>query len=362
MEEDINKSERKKLTNLIEEIQKKNEELEGQRDKIEIQHQKSRQRTIELFGKMIDLKKAKKIISIQNEELEKKNEEINRKRKALEHTNSKFRQRTIELFGKMVDLRKAYNIINNQKKEIEKQRKQLDELNTSKDKFFSIIAHDLKNPIAGFLGLTEVLAQDLKSFTDDEKQEFINLIYRSSKQLHSLLENLLQWSRAQTGRLSFKPRVINISRVVQDNVALVKASAELKNIEIDINVDLELMAWADADMVNTIIRNILTNAIKFTHKNGTVSIIVVKKDEKCLHVSIEDNGIGISDVEKEKLFKIGFSNSKLGTDNEEGTGLGLILCKEFAKRNNGDLFVESTPDVGSTFTFTLPVATENANE
>ncbi|PLX23841.1 MAG: hypothetical protein C0599_03585 [Salinivirgaceae bacterium] len=353
MEEEFKNSERKRLTDLIKEIQHKNEELEGQRDKVELQHQKSRQRTIELFGKMIDLKKAKKIISIQNEELEKKNEEINNKRTALERTNNKFRQRTIELFGKMVDLRKAYNIINNQKKEIEKQRKQLDELNSSKDKFFSIIAHDLKNPIAGFLGLTEVLSQDLQSFTDDEKQEFINLIYRSSKQLHSLLENLLQWSRAQTGRLSFKPRKVNIHRLMMENIALAKASAELKQIEIVIDIDESVEAWADTDMVNSMIRNILSNAIKFTHKEGTISI-GTSIDEKYVQISIKDNGIGITEEEIEKLFKIGYSNSKLGTENEEGTGLGLILCKEFAKRNNGDLYVESKLNEGSTFTFTLP--------
>jgi signal transduction histidine kinase len=354
MEEEFSNSEKKRLTDLIKEVQLKNEELESQRDKVELQHQKSRQRTIELFGKMIDLKKAKNIISFQNEELEKKNDEINKKRKALERTNNKFRERTIELFGKMVDLRKAYNIINHQKKEIEKQRKQLDELNSSKDKFFSIIAHDLKNPIAGFLGLTEVLAQDLQSFTDEEKQEFINLIYRSSKQLHSLLENLLQWSRAQTGRLSFKPREINLSKVIDENISLIVASAELKQIEIEVDVDGQINAFADADMVNTIVRNILTNAIKFTNKEGLVKIFA-SMDQEYVKISVKDNGVGITEDEKQKLFKIGFSNSRLGTDNEEGTGLGLILCKEFAKRNNGDLYVDSISGEGSTFTFTLPV-------
>lgn len=358
MEEEFSNSEKRRLTNLIKEVQHKNEELENQRDKVELQHQKSRQRTIELFGKMIDLKKAKNIISFQNEELEKKNEEINKKRRALERTNNKFRVRTIELFGKMVDLRKAYNIINHQKKEIEKQRKQLDELNSSKDKFFSIIAHDLKNPIAGFLGLTEVLAKDLQSFTDEEKQEFINLIYRSSKQLHSLLENLLQWSRAQTGRLSFRPRKINISKVIYENISLVNASAELKQIKINMDVDENLYAFADIDMVNTITRNIITNAIKFTHTEGFVKIYSTL-DTDFIKINIEDNGIGITDEEKEKIFKIGFSNSKLGTENEEGTGLGLILCKEFAQRNNGDLYVNSIPDEGSTFTFTLPLSIED---
>jgi signal transduction histidine kinase len=347
-------NENARLTALIKEVQQKNRDLELHREKVEMQNIKARRRTIELFGKMIDLKKAKKIIVLQNEELEKKNEEINRKRTALEHTYVKFRKRTIELFGKMVDLRKAYNIINNQKKEIEQQRKKLHELNASKDKFFSIIAHDLKNPIAGFLGLTEVMAMDMKSFSDEEKQEFINLLYDSSKQLHSLLENLLQWSRAQTGRLSFKPRKLQAHKIISDNFSLLNANAEVKNIELINDVDPNMEVWADADMVNTIIRNLLTNAMKFSHKNSTVKI-TSEPEDKFLSICIVDSGVGISENELEKLFKIGYNASKPGTANEEGTGLGLILCKEFAKRNGGDVRVKSEVNKGSTFSLTLPI-------
>ncbi len=355
MKDELGNTERARLEKLIREIRQKNSELEEHRQKIELQNKKSRQRTIDLFGKMIDLKKAKKIIMFQNEELERKNQEINRKRAALERTYVKFRKRTIELFGKMVDLRKAYNIINNQKKEIEKQRRQLHELNASKDKFFSIIAHDLKNPIAGFLGLTEVMAQDLNSFSDSEKQEFIELIHKSSKQLHSLLENLLQWSRAQTGRLSFKPRKLNLKDIIADNYNLTRASAGMKNITITFDVPDDLCAWADADMVNTILRNLITNAIKFSHEGKTIKIETEKQDQR-IFIKVIDEGVGISDEDKDKLFKIGFNTSQVGTANEEGTGLGLILCKEFAKRNGGDVTVESEPGKGSIFTFSLPEA------
>ncbi len=354
MKDNFENKERERLEDLVREVQQKNSELEKHRQKIELQNKKSRQRTIELFGKMIDLKKAKKIIMFQNEELERKNEEINKKRAALERTYVKFRKRTIELFGKMVDLRKAYNIINNQKKEIEKQRRQLHELNASKDKFFSIIAHDLKNPIAGFLGLTEVMAQDLNSFSDNEKQEFIELIHKSSKQLHSLLENLLQWSRAQTGRLSFKPRKLHVKSVITDNYNLTRAGAEIKNINITFTVQDDLYAWADVDMVNTILRNLITNAIKFSHKGKSITIETEKKDN-LIHISVHDEGVGISDEDKDKLFKIGYNTSQVGTANEEGTGLGLILCKEFAKRNGGDVTVDSELGKGSKFTFTLPI-------
>lgn len=355
MDKSIDQTERERLEELIKQVQLKNRELEEHREKIELQNAKARVRSIDLFGKMIDLKKAKKIILIQNEELEKKNQEINTKKRALEHTNVKFRKRTIELFGKMVDLRKAYNIINNQKKEIERQRKQLHELNASKDKFFSIIAHDLKNPIAGFLGLTEVMAQDMNSFTDEEKQEFINLIHDSSKQLHSLLENLLQWSRAQTGRLSFKPRVVNLFDLVEDNVALVSTNAGIKNIRLVNDIPLGALAWADTDMINTIVRNLITNAIKFSHSGGHV-VIGCTKDDRQVYVSVKDNGLGISDEDQEKLFKIEFNASKIGTANEEGTGLGLILCKEFVQRNGGDVFVKSELNCGSEFVFSLPLS------
>ncbi|ALO14788.1 Non-motile and phage-resistance protein [Salinivirga cyanobacteriivorans] len=361
MEEMFSNSEKERLTELIKKVQDKNDELEKHRKKIELQNEKSRQRTIELFGKMIDLKKAKKIISIQNEELEKKNEEINRKRAALENTYVKFRKRTIELFGKMVDLRKAYNIINNQKKEIENQRKQLHELNISKDKFFSIIAHDLKNPIAGFLGLTEVMAQDMNSFTDQEKQEFIELIYKSSKQLHSLLENLLQWSRAQTGRLSYKPRRLNMHALFQENFSLIHANAEVKQIVVEEKVDNDLEVWADVDMVNTILRNLLTNAIKFSNNDSRITVYAEIEGDKVI-ISVKDEGIGISDEDLDKLFKIGYNKSKVGTANEEGTGLGLILCKEFAKRNGGDVMVDSKLGVGSIFSFSLPRAQQGGEE
>lgn len=357
MEEKLSNTEKDRLTDLIRKVQDKNDQLEEHRKKIELQNEKSRQRTIELFGKMIDLKKAKKIISIQNQELEKKNEEINRKKAALETTYVKFRKRTIELFGKMVDLRKAYNIINHQKKEIEQQRKQLHELNVSKDKFFSIIAHDLKNPIAGFLGLTEVMAQDLSSFSDEEKQEFIDLIHKSSKQLHSLLENLLQWSRAQTGRISYRPKKLNMLDLFHENYSLTHASAEIKQITIKNKVEEKAEVWADSDMVNTILRNLLTNAIKFSHKNSIIEVYT-KIENDMVITSVSDNGIGISEEEQEKLFKIGYNTSKVGTENEEGTGLGLILCKEFAKRNGGDVTVESEPGKGSTFSFSLPKANE----
>ncbi len=361
MEERFSNSEKERLTELVKKVQYKNDELEEHRKKIELQNEKSRQRTIELFGKMIDLKKAKKIISIQNEELEKKNEEINRKREALESTYVKFRKRTIELFGKMVDLRKAYNIINNQKKEIESQRKQLHELNASKDKFFSIIAHDLKNPIAGFLGLTEVMAEDMASFTDEEKQEFIELIHKSSKQLHLLLENLLQWSRAQTGRLSYKPKKLNMYSIFQENYSLIHASAEVKQITIEEKVDREAEVWADTDMVNTILRNLLTNAVKFSERASKITVYTSIEGDKVI-TSVKDEGIGISDEELEKLFKIGYNKSKVGTANEEGTGLGLILCNEFVKRNGGEVIVESKEGEGSIFSFSLPVAKNIAEE
>ena len=332
----------------------KNEQLEKKQILVERKNKKLHYRTIKLFGKMIELKKAKNIIAIQNEEVERKGLEIARKNIALEKTTGKFRERTIELFGKMVDLRKAYNVINKQKKEIEDQRVKLDELNASKDKFFSIIAHDLKNPIGGFLNLTEIMSEDLNSFSDNEKQEFIDLLHSSAKQLYSLLENLLHWSRAQTGKITVDIEQVDVFSVIQNNIGLVENSANVKHIKISNESIRNISVLADVNMLNTIIRNLLTNAIKFSYENSTIEVLSEISNDK-VNIVIKDHGVGVSQENLNKLFLIDQNVSTNGTNNEHGTGLGLILCKEFAQRMNGDMCCESELNVGSSFIVTLPL-------
>jgi len=334
------------------ELELQRKELQKQQKKLEEANAKFRRRTIELFGKMVDLKKAKKTISLQNDRLEQQQKAIDIQQKQLERSNHKFRVRTIELFGKMIDLKKAKKTISKQKEEIEEHRKKLDELNASKDKFFSIIAHDLRNPIAGFLNLTEVLTQNFDTYSEAESKEFIDIMNQASKQLYNLLENLLQWSRAQTGRIDFNPQVISLKEIMDNTIDLLMINLREKKIKVKVNIDEQIKVYADKNMVTTVIRNLLSNAIKFSHTGSSI-IITAKLSHDKAEISVTDHGVGIKKQDQKKLFKIDQHLSTPGTSDEAGTGLGLILCKEFIEKNNGHIWVESETGKGSTFKFTL---------
>ena len=328
-------------------------ELEAQQKKLEESSEKFRGRTIELFGKIVDLKRAKKIITQQNEQLEIQKHEIEIQQSQLENTNQKFRDRTIELFGKMTDLKKAKKTISLQNEELEQQRKKLHELNASKDKFFSIIAHDLRNPIAGFLNLTEILSENFSSFSESESQEFINIMNQASKQLYNLLENLLQWSRSQTGSVPFEPKYIALKKIVDNTIDLLMMNIENKKIKIYIKIEEQCTVFADENMISTVIRNLVSNAIKFSNPEGSITIRTETK-EKEVEVSIIDTGVGMKQEDKDKLFRIDLHHTTPGTSDEKGSGLGLILCKEFVEKNGGTIRVESDLNKGSAFKFTLP--------
>ena len=328
-------------------------ELEKQQKKLEEANEKFRGRTIELFGKMIDLKKAKKTISQQNKKLEVQQQEIEKHQSLLENSNQKFRDRTIELFGKMIDLKKAKKTISLQKEEIEKHREQLKDLNASKDRFFSIIAHDLRNPIAGFLNLTEVLTNNFDVFSEKESKEFIDVMNQASKQLYNLLENLLQWSRAQTGSITYEPKFVSVKRMVNETIDALMINIENKNIKVNLNVDEKTIVFVDENMITTVIRNLLSNAIKFSHPEGAIAIRC-NVDEESVELSVIDNGVGIPKEAQSRLFKIDQSISTQGTSHEKGTGLGLILCKEFVEKNRGEISVDSDLNKGSAFTIKLP--------
>jgi signal transduction histidine kinase len=327
--------------------------IDKQQKKLEEASEKFRGRTIDLFGKLVDLKKAKKTISQQNEILGKQQKEIEKHQELLEKSNHKFRERTIELFGKMIDLKKAKKTISLQKEEIEAHREKLKALNASKDRFFSIIAHDLRNPIAGFLNLTEVLSNNFEVFSEEESKEFIDVMNQASKQLYNLLENLLQWSRAQTGSIQFNPKPVLVKTMFENTIDNLMVNIENKKIKVNIKVDEKTEVYADEDMVSTVIRNLLSNAIKFSHPGEAISIRCLQKDN-FVEISVVDNGVGINKNALEKLFKIDQNITTQGTSNEKGTGLGLILCKEFIEKNDGSIWVDSEINKGSSFHFTLP--------
>ncbi|MCB2196639.1 MAG: hypothetical protein KQH79_12325 [Bacteroidetes bacterium] len=328
-------------------------ELEEQQKKLEEASEKFRSRTIELFGKMIDLKKAKKTISQQNEKLEIQQQEIEKHQVLAEKSSQKFRERTIELFGKMIDLKKAKKTISLQKEEIEKHREQLKGLNASKDRFFSIIAHDLRNPIAGFLNLTEILTNNFDVFSEKESKEFIDVMNQASKQLYNLLENLLQWSRAQTGSITYEPQFVPVKKMVDETIDALMINIENKHIKINVKVDNKTIVFVDENMITTVIRNLISNAIKFSHPEGVITLRCNSLD-KFVELSVIDQGVGIPKEAQQKLFKIDQSVTTEGTSQEKGTGLGLILCKEFVEKNSGEISVDSDLNKGSAFTIKLP--------
>lgn len=245
--------------------------------------------------------------------------------------------------------------ISRQKIAIQSQNDQLQELNATKDKFFNIIAHDLKNPFYGILGISEYIVSSYPESTYEETVNMVKMVRDSSESAYNLLENLLEWSKAQTGRLNYDPENFLLLSLAEEIDQLVKNLSEQKQIVIQYNIDPKLALMADRNMIHTILRNLITNAIKFTDKGGNIEIIATS-DEKGVQITVKDNGIGISEESKAKLFILSEKVSSRGTANEKGTGLGLLLCKEFVEKHGGTIWVESESGKGSSFSFYLPFA------
>jgi PAS domain S-box-containing protein len=231
--------------------------------------------------------------------------------------------------------------------------KKLQKLNVTKDKFFSIIAHDLRNPFQSILGFSDLLTRNYNDFDDDKKREFIGLIYESSEHAHNLLENLLQWSRTQMDSIKYNPSMQSLSRIVDDTMHVLNASLKKKGLTFTSQVDVKQSVYIDKNMVETVIRNLINNAIKFTPSGGKITISSTDKN-KFLEVSISDTGVGISPELLPRIFHFEEFHTTAGTEGELGTGLGLIICHEFIKKHGGDISVRSEPGKGSVFSFTLP--------
>ncbi|MDC0584509.1 hybrid sensor histidine kinase/response regulator [Bacteroidales bacterium] len=241
----------------------------------------------------------------------------------------------------------------NLEKKVEQRTAELKELNATKDKFFSIIAHDLKNPFNTILGFAELLSDQYDSFDDDKRSEFIGYILKTSKNGYELLANLLEWSRSQTGRIECVPIDVDLNYIIEETLGVVVPQADKKNIKISHTSGLPNV-YADSNMIKTVLRNLLSNAIKFTPKGGEIKLEGKDVDDM-LQLYIIDNGVGISEDSIAKLFKIDQSHSTEGTEHESGTGLGLILCKDFIEKNNGSIAVESQVGEGSKFIISLPL-------
>ncbi len=237
--------------------------------------------------------------------------------------------------------------------EIKKNNKELIKLNAEKDKFFSIIAHDLKSPFNGFLNLTELMSDTSEKFSPEEYAENSKSLNEAARNLYKLLENLLEWAQLQKGSINFTPKDSDLSKMVSQSIETIYQRALQKRIEIINEIDDTQKVYVDEKMIDTVLRNLLSNAVKFTRKDGKTIIKSESLDGDKIEVSVEDNGVGISEKNVKRLFKIEEKVSSQGTDGESSTGLGLLLCKEFIERNGGKIWVESEEGKGSKFKFTL---------
>jgi len=229
----------------------------------------------------------------------------------------------------------------------------LKELNATKDRFFSIIAHDLRSPFQGFLGLTQILEEELSTLTMTEIKEIAASLSASANNHFRLLDNLLQWSQIQKGSVPFSPEVINLNALVNESITPLIESAKTKGIEITRAISDSIEVLADKNMLQTVIRNLLSNALKFTHTGGKVTLLTKINEDKFVEISVQDTGIGMSREMVDNLFRLDISTSRRGTNDEPSTGLGLLLCHEFIEKHGGKLRVESEVGKGSTFRFTL---------
>jgi len=271
-------------------------------------------------------------------------------------TISTRKNRFIDSDGKKYLVGVIHDITERKKSEdsLRESEKQLKELNATKDKLFSIVAHDLTSPYSNIIGLSELLIETIDDSQIEESKEYARLLNLSAKNTLILLDNLLKWAKSQTGQLSFNPEKLVTSDVILEILSLNKSLAKSKNICIeDISTD-DVEIYADRNMLKTILRNLISNAIKFTHEGGRIRVCTTLKPDHA-EITISDDGVGVSEENQKGLFNLTSNRPSVGTAKELGSGLGLVLCKEFVEMNGGKIWVESEEGRGSDFKFTLPL-------
>jgi len=284
--------------------------------------------------------------------------EVTGAKQALQKLNEdldlKIRMRTRELAE--INARLEIELEERKKADVQLKKYAMDlkDLNATKDKFFGIIAHDLKNPFCGLMGASELLINYASQFDKENIVNISRLLNESARQGHTLLENLLEWSRSQTGKLEFNPQKLNVKELIEEGISNVRSHAVNKNIGLQYDVPASLEVTADKEMINTILRNLLSNAVKFTGKNGKVSVFV-NNTQECITFHVKDTGVGIPADCIDSLFRIDIKYTREGTEQETGTGLGLLLCKEFVEKHGGRIWVDSRAGKGSDFYFEIPL-------
>jgi two-component system sensor histidine kinase/response regulator len=264
----------------------------------------------------------------------------------LELQNTVLQAKNIRLEQAIAERKKA-------EEKLKEVNQQLQAANASKDKFFSMIAHDLRSPFTALLGLSEVVIRYIDDYSKEEIKDNMLRIRKSSEAVYNLLENLLTWSRLQRGLMDYHPATISLDEIVEHNVYLFKSSAEQKQITLKSLVPEEMTAYADNNMIDTVIRNLIANALKFTYPGGTIDVLATVTED-FVEMAVADTGTGISQEDLPKLFRLDTQYMNIGTVGEKGTGLGLSLCKDLIEKNGGTIWVESEVGKGTTFRFTLP--------
>ncbi|WP_457615501.1 tetratricopeptide repeat-containing sensor histidine kinase [Lutibacter sp.] len=318
---------------------------------------------VQLFNALNELEE--KEYTIDN--LSKKNRKVQKEYKKVRRTTVFLIVATI-VFALLIILliveytskKKAFNLlsekshqISRMNNEIQEQRDHLNKLNKTKDKFFSIIAHDLKNPFNSIKGFTELMIENNAEYDSEKRLKFLKIVRESSSKASSLLNNLLTWANAQSENFEFKPTKIHLKNEIESVVTFLEIQAVNKDIKIINEVADDIYVKADSNMLRTILRNLISNAIKFTNPRGSVRISASEEDN-FIKIAVKDSGVGIPKSELDKLFNIETKTSTSGTANEQGSGLGLVLCKDFVQKHGGVIKVKSELNKGSEFTFTLP--------
>ena len=242
---------------------------------------------------------------------------------------------------------------NNALDTLKKNEMDLRQSNVTKDKFFSIISHDLRSPFSSILGFADLLLENHKEYDEIEREKYLKVIDDSAKQTYKLLDNLLSWARTQTDGFVFNPKKQSLENILIELIKLNKNNAEIKNIKLSYNLSKDINIYADYDMIEIILRNLISNAIKFTHLNGEVKINAEQNKNNTI-ISVSDTGVGIEQEILKETFEISQKSTTLGTENEKGTGLGLMLCKEFVEKHDGEIWVQSEIGSGSKFIFSIP--------
>lgn len=240
------------------------------------------------------------------------------------------------------------------KDELTQKNEELIRLNEHKNTFFSIVSHDLRNPLTAFMGLAQILNDDFDNIDKEKTKKFIGLLYDAAEEMQKLLNNLLDWGRLEMGKIQVNPEDIDLQEIISGNISLLKTSALEKSITLTSKISEPAVVYADKNMIAAVVRNILSNSIKFTNKGGNVTISSKPINDQRV-VTITDNGIGIPENKLKTLFSVKNISSTKGTNNEKGTGLGLLLCKQMIEQNKGSIGIESKEGKGTTVTIKLPL-------